>query len=258
MAANVPVLVSSNYPNSGWPSYMMIGSTAYFIPGDPQYSTWWFVVVDLQTLNVVAQEVSDEGNVVPPSVQQYVGNSQYFLFFVASNMMGGNFPQGDLYNMLVQVGAAKRLPWMEQIVAQTGTGYFINFSYILAATMSANDLPGFEEFGDYGRATLVFEFMPITIGGKTIYTPIQNFPGTGSLVSETARKPATTPRGLSASKKFAPARKAVKSSTSRAPASKARKSAAKRAAPKAKTSTKRAAPAKGKKTSKGRKTSKRR
>jgi hypothetical protein len=255
MADNVPVLVSSDYPDSGWPTYMMIGNTPYFVPGNPQYSAWWFVVVDLQTLNIVAQEVSDEGNVVPPSVQQYVGNSQYFLFFIASNMMGGNFPQGDLYNMLVQVGAAKRLPWMEQIVAQTGTGYFINFSYILAATMSANDVPGFEEFGDNGRSTLVFEFMPITINGKTVYTPIQNYPGTGALVSDTARKPAATPRGLAASAKSAPAKKAVKSAATRA--SKARKSAVKRTASK-KTSVKRAAPTKGKKTSKGRKTSKRR
>jgi hypothetical protein len=250
MADNVPVFVSSNYPNSGWPSYMMIGSTPYFVPGNPQYSAWWFLVVDLQTLNVVAQEVSDEGNVVPPSVQQYVGNSQYFLFFVACNMMGGNFPQGDLYNMLVQVGAAKRLPWMEQIVAQTGTGYFINFSYVLAATMSANDLPGFEEFGDNGRSTLVFEFMPITISGKTIYTPIQNLPGTSSLVSETARRAAVTPHGLAS-----PAKPAAR----RASVSKAKKSSSKRTtATRAKKTAKRAAPSKAKKTTKAKKTSKRR
>jgi hypothetical protein len=204
MAANVPVFVTSNYPNSGWPTYMMIGSAFYQVPGNPAYSVWWFVVVDLQTLDIVAQEVSDEGNVVPPSVQQYVGNSQYFLFFVASNMMGGQFPQGALYDMLVEVGAAKRLPWMEQIVSQTGTGYFINFSYILAATMSANDVPGFEEFGDNGRATLVFEFMPITIDGKTTYTPIQNLPGAGSLAGGSARKPAATPEGLKVSAKPAP------------------------------------------------------
>ena len=54
-----------------------------------------------------------------------------------------------------------------------GTGMVGFISYILAATLDPEDLPGFEEFSYTGFTVMTFALMPVTVDGTTTYTPVQ-------------------------------------------------------------------------------------
>jgi hypothetical protein len=138
---------------------------------DPSDSVIWLVVLDLTNLNIVASEISD-GQSVPSDVGQYVGNDQYFLYAISNNAWGSQMPQGDLYALLQKVGAGPKLAQLEQIYATIGTGYLGTFSYILAATMTADDQPGFETLSMTDLTLLPMGFLPIEVNGETIYAPV--------------------------------------------------------------------------------------
>ncbi len=61
----------------------------------------------------------------------------------------------------------------EQINEQLGTGSIGQTSYILAATLSPADDKGFEEFSFTDLTIMTFSLMPVSVGGQTVYTPIQ-------------------------------------------------------------------------------------
>lgn len=46
-------------------------------------------------------------------------------------------------------------------------------SYILAATSNTADAKGFEELSFNNRTIMTFAFMPVTVDGKTTYTPVR-------------------------------------------------------------------------------------
>ena len=72
-----------------------------------------------------------------------------------------------------QVGSGPQLANGEQAIEQLGTGNLLNFSYILAATFDNNDQVGFEAFSVTDYSVLTMQFMPVQVGGNTIYAPIR-------------------------------------------------------------------------------------
>jgi hypothetical protein len=173
MASNVPATACSSYPNQNPLSNLVIGNAVVPYGGPWNGPAYWFVAIDLTNLAVVQNIISKDPVNVPPPIQALLGNSRYFLFFIANYQSTMNMIQGSLYAFLRAVGSGAQLAGGEQAIEQLGTAQLINFSYVLAATMDDNDVPGFELFSTTDYVVLTMQFMPITVNGQTIYTPIQ-------------------------------------------------------------------------------------
>jgi hypothetical protein len=147
----------------------------YNLNPDPNASFWWLVVVDLNNnLNVVANVLGD-GKTVPSAVQPFVGDPQYFLFCLGNCLQGWQIPFSDFYTFLQQVGSGPQLARLEQVYHQLSSGILQNYSYILAATMDTSGYSGYEALSFTSAAVLAMQFMPVTIAGQTIYSPIDPF-----------------------------------------------------------------------------------
>ena len=178
----VPATAFSSYtypgPGTGPLSELVIGSQSYAPSGQQWDDPFiWLTVVDLTNLNVVANDVSTDGSTVPSDISQYAGNPQYFLYAISNAAWASVMPQGALYALLQNAGSGSKLARLEQIYAQIGTGFLGTFSYILAASMSESDEPGFEELSMNNLTLLTMGFLPVDAGGQTVYAPIQT--GTG-------------------------------------------------------------------------------
>lgn len=162
-------------PGGGVPlAELVIGSQSYAPSGMAGNTSFiWLVVVDLTTLNVVANDVSTDGATVPADIGQYAGNAQYFLYAISNSAWASVMPQGDLYTLLQKAGSGPQLARLEQIYAQLSTGFLGTFSYVLAATLAEDDQPGFETFSMTDLTILTMAFLPVTVNGQTIYAPIQ-------------------------------------------------------------------------------------
>jgi len=170
---NVPATGLSNYVG-GWPATaLVIGNNSVPFGGTYNVPSYWFVAVDLTDLSIYQNIVSQDPNNVPPAIQALLGNTQYFLFFIANYQSTPNIVQGSLYTFLQAVGAGGELARGEQMIEQLGTGMIRYFSYVLAATCDDTDMPGFEIFNDADYAVLTMQFMPVTVNGQTIYAPVQ-------------------------------------------------------------------------------------
>lgn len=168
----VPATALSAFQNPDFASQLTIGSNEVNLPNPNLDAVMWLVVVDLTNLSIVFNDINDFST-VPSGIQPYIGNSRYFLFAISSNAWAANYPQGDLYAFFQKVGAGPQLARGEQIFEQLETGWISNYTYILAATMSEADLPGFELFSATDHSILTMAFLPVTVDGQTIYAPIQ-------------------------------------------------------------------------------------
>jgi hypothetical protein len=168
---NVPVTAVSAYPGSRVGTELAIGSN-FFTNNLGTTAGYWFVAVDLTSLKVVQTITSTSNSEVPAAIQALAGNSQYFLFFFANNQLYYNVPQGALYSFLQAVGSGPQLTSLEQMLSQLPTGSILNFSYVLAATFTENDVPGFEASSPMNYAVLTMQFMPVNVGGNIIYAPV--------------------------------------------------------------------------------------
>ena len=158
-------------PESDVQSVLSVGSS---YTNAPAGSGYWYVVLDLSNnLNVVASELSADNNDPPADIVAMLGNPNYFLFFIAQAVFTGSLPQGNLATFLQAAGAGPQLAILEQTIGQLGTGYLTGFSYVLAATLNDQDLPGFEASSFFEPAILNMQFMPIVVDGNTIYAPVE-------------------------------------------------------------------------------------
>lgn len=183
MAANVPASIVSRYYTGTHFSTLAIGKNFYPPQADLSTSFYWYTVVDLTNLSVPDVAVSTANDTVPANIAKYLGNDQFFLFFAANMQRSSNVPHGALAAFLQQVGSGPALARGEQMINQLGTGNIQLFSYILAATFTVGDLPGFELFSDTVSTVLTMQFMPVTIDGKIVYAPIQ-FGQSGAAVQQ--------------------------------------------------------------------------
>jgi hypothetical protein len=171
---NVPlsVLGTLEYP----------GAAAYISTyGQPLYQQWfsgptsqanWFIVVDLTTLKGIVELATQDYQDLPSEVAEYVGQGDKLLIYTTLALSLRNVPQGNLFNALKTIGAGPLLDRAEQISVQIGTGTLDAFSYILVATMDEGGVPGFEEFSYSYAAVETLQLMPVTIDGKTTYSPV--------------------------------------------------------------------------------------
>ena len=173
--ANVPVTVLGTYGYYG--AGAVIGNQ-WYNPGTSAVNGCWFLVLNLTNLQVAANVFSKSNNQVPPQVQQYAGNPQYLLILVFVALRNDNLPTGALYSFLQSTGSGPKLARAEQIGAQLGTGYIGGSSYILAATMTTGDNPGFEELSSTSITIMTFQLMPVNVGGLIIYVPVSTGAGT--------------------------------------------------------------------------------
>jgi hypothetical protein len=176
--ANVPVSAMSRFaPQTSAYSALAIGTnrpTWWNLNNNGDASFWWLVVVDLTDLNVVANVLGD-GVHVPPALQPYLNNSQYFIFCIGNCLQGFQIPYGDFYTFLQQIGGGSQLARLEQVYHQLSSGVIHYYSYMLATTMDATSYPGFEFLSFTNATVLAMQFMPVTVGGQTIYAPIDPF-----------------------------------------------------------------------------------
>lgn len=166
---NVPltVLGSLNYPDAA----VGIGGN-YIQPTGPAAQAYWYLVVDLSSLDVLVNEVSNDYNSVPADVQKYIGLPATMLVFVTVQLTMDRLPQGTLFSALKEAGAGRQLDRIEQFNEQMGTGTLASVAYILVTTLADDDLPGFEESSTSTIPFLTLQLLPVTVDGKTTYTPI--------------------------------------------------------------------------------------
>ena len=170
-SANIAATAASPFSNDVTP-VVVIGSTQV-VPTAPGPQQFWWVVVDLTNdLAVVANETSTDPTSVPTSIAQYLGQSQYFVYFVTLAQITGNVPQGALYDFLQKLGSGAQLARLEQIIGALSTGAWVNYSYILGATTANDDLQGFETMSLYEPSVLTMQFMPVAVQGQTIWAPV--------------------------------------------------------------------------------------
>jgi hypothetical protein len=173
-AGSIPVTVMGNLGQAF--AGIRIGTQQMIWPNNAPLNSTWFVVVDLTYLQVVANVVSTSTTQVPPALGPYIANPGFMLIAVSLGWTFDHVPQGALYSFLRSTGSGAALERAEQIYAQLGTGYFSSLGYILAATLDSSDGSGIEEFGYMGPIPIMtFSLLPVTVGGKTTYTPIKTW-----------------------------------------------------------------------------------
>ena len=171
----VPLTVISNPLTEYFWATMAIGNnrlTQEPPSGGPGF--YWFVVLDRSTLAVVFNQMQSAGNVVP-ALSQF--NTSDYILIVATLGLGlDRQPQGPLFDFLDINGAGRALRRLDQVATQIGCGTLGTFGYALVGVLGNLNIPGFEAV-DLVSATagpvLTPQFMPTTIAGKTVYTPVE-------------------------------------------------------------------------------------
>lgn len=168
---SVPLSIVANPNNQYFWGQMGIGKNIITQSGHGGY---WIVVIDRSSLSVVYNQVQASPNQLP-NLGNY--NTSDYLLAVASLGVGlNNPPQGDFFQFLDVNGGGRELRRVEQIATQFNCGSLGTFGYALVGILGNTNQPGFEasQVGIAGVGPiLTVQLMPITIGGKTVYTPVQ-------------------------------------------------------------------------------------
>lgn len=169
--SNIPVTlqIKSQY------SEIYIGSGKIPIPSKQPYQEFWYYGVDLHnpTGPAVFNVLSKSNTEVPNEVLAHENAENVLLCFMFASVQVSHLPQGSMYTFLRETGAGPALARTEQIAEQSGSSVIAFPAYGLAATMSTSDEPGFETVDYFNPGILPFQLMPISIDGKTVYTPVQ-------------------------------------------------------------------------------------
>lgn len=146
---------------------------------------FWYVVISLKDLSVVANEASESATDVPADILAYQGKPGYFMFFITNSARGYTIPQGGVADFLAKTGAGGQLARMEQLVEQLGTGTLTYYSYILGATTDTGDAPGFESASFWNPCLMAIQFVPI-------YDQDNNFLSYAAVRSQDAENPGSS------------------------------------------------------------------
>ena len=173
--ATVPLTVSSSQA-VGTDVAVVIGSN-YVTPPSNWPNSYWYLVVDRTTLQVVVNLASPDPADVPAAVSSYANNSQYMLIFLSGGITINMVPQGALYQFLVSSGASTQLARLEQINLALSCGIFARMSYVLVGQMASGSGSGFEASSliqsDSLGALLTLQLLPVVIDGVIYYTPVE-------------------------------------------------------------------------------------
>ncbi len=169
-AKSVPLTVKASYDNQDL--QVVIGSKSVPYPGSSNPKGLWFVVVDNQSLDVLASVVSSDSDSVPSEVAKYENSTDAFLVVASVGVNANALPQGNLYAFLRGAGSSTALDHFEQLFERLATGSLGWASYGLIATLDETDAPGIEGAAMNGATILTATLLPVEIDGKTVYTPI--------------------------------------------------------------------------------------
>lgn len=168
---SIPLSVIASPNNQYYWGQIGIGKNVITQSGHGGY---WFVVIDRGSLSVVYNQVQASPTQAP-NLGSY--NSNDYILAVASLGVGlNNPPQGDLFNFLDVNGGGHELRRVEQIATQFNCGSLGTFGYALVGVLGNTNQPGFEGslIGQGGVGPiLTVQLLPVTISGKTVYTPVQ-------------------------------------------------------------------------------------
>ena len=160
MQQSVPITVTSHLDTVPYFSpvpYLRIGNGKIYNPyNTPKDFSFWFTVVDLADLSVPYSEAFEDNLNVPANLQRHLQPGAC-LVVSTYNAYARNFPQGDLYALLVSLGSGEKLLSLEQAVTQLGTSAFYGFSYIVAGTIGSEE-PALEAFSQSTSTFLTFTF----------------------------------------------------------------------------------------------------
>jgi hypothetical protein len=161
-------------PNAELVPALVVGSTR--VP-HPAFATpamyYWYVVVNLKDLSVAVNVPSQSESHVPVAVTAYLDSPNFFLFVIGNALNSSRIPEGELHAFLQATGAGDGLAQLKQMIGQLGTSTITAFSYVLAATMSQQDIPGFEAWSYTDVSVLTMQFIPVEADGQWAYAPIQ-------------------------------------------------------------------------------------
>jgi len=174
--ALVPLTVCSGQ-TIGTEVAVVIGSNGVKLPSN-WAGSYWFLVVDRTTLQVVANVVSADSAEVPAAVSTYANNGQYLLILLTAAVTINKVPQGALYQFLESAGASTQLARLEQINLALSCGVFTQMSYVLVGQMASGSGSGFEassvgQTGDSLGAVLTLQLLPVVIDGVIYYSPVE-------------------------------------------------------------------------------------
>ena len=169
--SNIPVTLQVN----GRHSAIYIGSNSISVSGQNPMNEFWYYGIDLRnpTGSAAFNVLSKSNTEVPNEVLAHQNDENVLLCFMFVNTNTDHLPQGSVYAFLREAGAGPALARTEQMAEQTGSSIFGFPNYGLAATMLTTDEPGFESVEYFTAGYLTFQLMPVTIGGQTVYTPVQ-------------------------------------------------------------------------------------
>ncbi|HSI61750.1 MAG TPA: hypothetical protein VLE43_01490 [Candidatus Saccharimonadia bacterium] len=168
--ANIPFTVKSPRNTNGQ-AVVAVGNSRY-VPNPYTNSSFWFLVVDRTTLQVV-QNITQQSNTdVPPVLAQY-DDSRYLLIVATVSLGTLRVPQGPLYAYLVANGGGVALKRIEQISSQLNCGEIATVGYCLVDILGETSSLGFELSAYDGMGpVMTLQLMPIDISGTTYWTPI--------------------------------------------------------------------------------------
>ena len=132
------------------------------------------MVIELTTLNVVANDVSTDGSTVPADISQYLKQpARYFLYAISNAAWASVMPQGNLYTLLQNAGSGAVSPVSSRSMLRHQLRALRR-----SATSSQRPWPmttrtGFETLSMTDLTILTMAFLPVTVNGQTIYAPIQ-------------------------------------------------------------------------------------
>ncbi len=171
-ADSVPLSVIATPNNQYYWAQMGIGKNILTQRGQGGF---WFVVIDRSNLSVVYNQVQTSPTQVPDLGG--FNSSDYILALATLGVGLNNPPQGDLFNFLDINGGGRELRRVEQIATQFNCGSLGTYAYALVGVLGDGNIPGFEASLVAGGAgvgpIITVQLMPMTIAGKTTYTPVQ-------------------------------------------------------------------------------------
>lgn len=139
----------------------------------PKQRSFWFVVIDRSTLEVVYNQMQTDPSTAPDLGK--FSTPDYVLAFASLGMGLDRQPQGALFTFLDQNGAGRELRRIDQVASQLNCGSLGTYGYALVAPLGNTNPSGFElsQLSTENATVLTVQMMPTTISGKTFYTPVQ-------------------------------------------------------------------------------------
>jgi hypothetical protein len=169
-SANIQFTVKSPRTTNGQ-AIVAVGNSRY-MPNPYTNNSFWFLVIDRTTLQVVENIIQQSNTSVPSALSSY--DDPKYLLVVATVSLGTlRVPQGALYQYLVANGAGAALQRLEQISGQLNCGEIGSVAYCLVDILGETSSLGFEA-GSYDGIgpVMTLQLMPIDISGTTYWTPI--------------------------------------------------------------------------------------